>query len=76
MLIRGDEAIAAGSHGHGSGRIPDARATKSGPFALQPGDMLVAYTDGIAEPENEYGEEFGAERLTDLLLRYRSECFA
>ncbi len=38
---------------------------------LEPGDMLAAYTDGIAEPENEYGEEFGVERLTDLLLRYQ-----
>ncbi|MDQ6678166.1 MAG: SpoIIE family protein phosphatase [Acidobacteriota bacterium] len=37
---------------------------------LCPGDLLVAYTDGIAEPENEYGEEFGVDRLTDIVLRY------
>jgi sigma-B regulation protein RsbU (phosphoserine phosphatase) len=36
---------------------------------LQPGDLLVAFTDGITEPENEYGEEFGEKRLTELLLR-------
>lgn len=41
--------------------------------ALVPGDMLVAYTDGIAEPENEYGEEFGNDRLTDLLMRFQHE---
>lgn len=41
-------------------------------LSLCPGDLLVAYTDGIAEPENEYGEEFGAERLTEILLRYQS----
>lgn len=40
-------------------------------IALQSGDLLAAYTDGIAEPENEYGEEFGVERLTDLLLRHQ-----
>lgn len=35
---------------------------------LEPGDLLTAFTDGITEPENEYGEEFGEQRLTDLLL--------
>ncbi len=36
---------------------------------LKPGDLLVAYTDGIEEPENEYGEQFGEDRLKDLLIR-------
>jgi phosphoserine phosphatase RsbU/P len=40
-------------------------------LTLQCGDMLVAYTDGIPEPENAYGEEFGEPRLTELLLRYQ-----
>jgi len=37
---------------------------------LETGDILVTYTDGIAEPENVYGEMFGEERLRELLLRY------
>jgi len=37
---------------------------------LEAGDILVTYTDGIAEPENVYGEMFGEERLRELLLRY------
>jgi sigma-B regulation protein RsbU (phosphoserine phosphatase) len=37
---------------------------------FQAGDILVTYTDGIAEPENVYGEMFGEDRLQDLLLRY------
>jgi sigma-B regulation protein RsbU (phosphoserine phosphatase) len=32
-------------------------------------DLLIAYTDGITEPENAYGEEFGAERLAEQVLK-------
>lgn len=39
-------------------------------IALRRGDLLVAFTDGIVEPENEYGEPFGEDRLVDLLMRY------
>jgi sigma-B regulation protein RsbU (phosphoserine phosphatase) len=37
---------------------------------LEHGDMLVAYTDGLVEPENAYGEMYGEERLQELLLKY------
>ena len=37
---------------------------------LEPGDILVAYTDGIVEPENTYGEMFGEARFQDLLAKY------
>jgi sigma-B regulation protein RsbU (phosphoserine phosphatase) len=33
---------------------------------LQPGDLFVAYSDGVTEPENEFGE-FGEERLIELV---------
>ena len=36
---------------------------------ISSGDVLVAYTDGMIEPENEYGEMFGEQRLTDLLAK-------
>lgn len=39
---------------------------------LASGDLLVAYTDGITEPENAYGEEFGAERLAETALLYQN----
>jgi sigma-B regulation protein RsbU (phosphoserine phosphatase) len=35
---------------------------------LESGDLLVCYTDGITEPENDYGEMFGDERLIDVLI--------
>jgi sigma-B regulation protein RsbU (phosphoserine phosphatase) len=36
---------------------------------FHPEDMLIAYTDGITEPENAYGEEFGTDRLAECVLR-------
>jgi sigma-B regulation protein RsbU (phosphoserine phosphatase) len=37
---------------------------------LRPGEIFLAYSDGITEPENEFGE-FGDERLIDLLRANR-----
>lgn len=39
---------------------------------IESGDLLIAYTDGITEPENAYGEEFGVERLTETVLRHQN----
>jgi sigma-B regulation protein RsbU (phosphoserine phosphatase) len=36
---------------------------------LAPGDMLVCYTDGVTELENEFQEQFGADRLSSVLCR-------
>ena len=36
---------------------------------LEPGDVLLAFTDGLTEPENIYGEEFGEERLLEVAQR-------
>ncbi|HEY7392197.1 MAG TPA: SpoIIE family protein phosphatase [Bryobacteraceae bacterium] len=54
------------------GAFPSARYEEQ-KIALEPGDILVAYTDGMVEPENVYGEMFGEERLRDLVLRHAGE---
>jgi sigma-B regulation protein RsbU (phosphoserine phosphatase) len=41
-------------------------------FHMQPGDILVAYSDGVTEPENDFGE-FGEERMMEVVARYRHE---
>jgi len=33
---------------------------------------MVAYSDGVTEPENDFGE-FGEERMMDVVRRYRDQ---
>ncbi len=40
-----------------------------GEIQLAPNDLILAYTDGITEPENTFGEEFGEARLLDVTKR-------
>ena len=40
---------------------------------LTPGDTLIVYTDGMTEASNASGEEYGEQRLRDLLHRARRE---
>ena len=39
---------------------------------LERGDLLVCFTDGVTEPENEFGEMFGEDRLTELVVKQAS----
>jgi sigma-B regulation protein RsbU (phosphoserine phosphatase) len=41
-------------------------------FQMRSGDIVVAYSDGVTEPENDFGE-FGEERLMDVVRRYRDQ---
>jgi len=50
------------------GVLPDARYEER-PVALQPGDVLLLYTDGVSEAELPTGEQFGTERLERCLKR-------
>jgi sigma-B regulation protein RsbU (phosphoserine phosphatase) len=70
ILLRRHEVIRLESNGMVVGMFPDLPYEQS-VIQLQSGDLLTAYTDGITESENDRGEQFGEERLTDLLLRHR-----
>ena len=69
MLLRGGDVLVQDSTGTVVGAFPFARYDEK-TVPLEHGDILVAYTDGIVEPENAYGEMFGEDRLKDLLVRY------
>lgn len=40
-------------------------------IAIEPGSVLVVYSDGLIEPENAYGEQFGVRRLMDEVVHHR-----
>jgi serine phosphatase RsbU (regulator of sigma subunit) len=46
---------------------------QSGELMLEPGDTLVAYSDGVLECRNTAGEEFGLERLMASLLEAKQQ---
>jgi serine phosphatase RsbU (regulator of sigma subunit) len=52
------------------GLVPEA-PYETQTLPLTPDDLLVLYTDGIWEAENEDGEEFGRGRLADAVLGAR-----
>ncbi|NYF89336.1 PP2C family protein-serine/threonine phosphatase [Tunturiibacter empetritectus] len=54
------------------GILPDTQFSNT-IITLEPGDILVFYTDGVTEQENESEEEFSFERLTKLILDKSSE---
>ena len=45
---------------------------ESAEVELKPGDLVVYFTDGVVEAESAEGEQFGTERLIDLI---RSDTF-
>ncbi len=49
----------------GLGRTVEAVTTEH----LQSGDRVLFYTDGVVETRSPEGEQFGVERLADLLVR-------
>jgi len=53
----------------------DGTTYHEGTVGMEPGDIFVAYSDGITEPENEFGE-FGEERLIELIQRHRDQPLA
>jgi sigma-B regulation protein RsbU (phosphoserine phosphatase) len=68
LLVRNGAAVPLDVNGTVVGAFPFAKYEESR-IRLESGDLLVCYTDGITEPENEYGEMFGEERLIELVTK-------
>ena len=68
VLVRNGEAQRQDVNGMVVGAFPFSLYGES-QTRLEPGDLVLFFTDGISEPENAYGEMFGEERLIDLVVR-------
>ncbi|MGH9803941.1 MAG: PP2C family protein-serine/threonine phosphatase [Candidatus Acidiferrales bacterium] len=68
VVLRNGQVEKLSAGGTVVGMFRDAQFEEAS-VVLQPGDWLVAYTDGITEVENSYEEEFGSARLLDFLSR-------
>ena len=49
--------------------VLDDYVYEQGVVEVSPDSLLIGYSDGLVEPENVYGEEFGITRLKDAAIR-------
>ncbi len=62
LILRGDEVLRLEAGGPVVGLLPAARYGQD-QFKLQPGDILICYTDGISEAQNDTEEEWEEDRF-------------
>jgi phosphoserine phosphatase RsbU/P len=70
LLLRADDTVTRLDCGGTVVGLIDNMSYEQGTEHLRPGDILIAYSDGVTEPENEFGE-FGEDRLLEVVRRHR-----
>jgi sigma-B regulation protein RsbU (phosphoserine phosphatase) len=70
LILRGDGSMDRLTEGGTVIGLFDYVDYREATVDLCPGDIFVAFSDGITEPENEFGE-FGEERLLETIETYR-----
>jgi sigma-B regulation protein RsbU (phosphoserine phosphatase) len=67
ILLRGSgEVLRLSGGGAVLGVFPEESYDQA-QLGLEPGDIFLAFTDGVSEAQNSAGEEYGEERLTALM---------
>lgn len=73
VVVRDGSVLAdvpqSGSLPIGLGLVGRTEPVEPVELALQPGDRVLLYTDGVVEARSPEGEEFGSQRLADHLVR-------
>jgi sigma-B regulation protein RsbU (phosphoserine phosphatase) len=70
LLLRRDNSIARLDCGGTVVGLIDGMSYKEDTVVMKRGDILIAYSDGVTEPENEFGD-FGEDRLLEIVRRNR-----
>jgi sigma-B regulation protein RsbU (phosphoserine phosphatase) len=70
LVLRPDGSVVRLDRGGTVVGLLDDMQYEEGAVTLQSGDVLIAYSDGVTEPENEFGD-FGEERMVELVYRNR-----
>lgn len=68
IMISGDEAIELETTGLIFGVFPEIDLRRSY-IKINPGNILILYTDGIIERQNNMGEEFGVKNLINVIMK-------
>lgn len=71
LLVKDGYADRLGTGGMVLGVRPDQRYHE-GSVRLEPGDLLLLYTDGVTEQKDDEGEEYGEERLIAFLRSHEN----
>jgi sigma-B regulation protein RsbU (phosphoserine phosphatase) len=70
LVLRADHGITRLDEGGTVVGLMDGMSYDEGTVHLRSGDIVIAYSDGVTEPENEFGD-FGEERLLEVVGRNR-----
>jgi sigma-B regulation protein RsbU (phosphoserine phosphatase) len=70
FVLRKDNAVTRLDCGGTVVGLIDNMSYEQETVTLQSGDILIAYSDGVTEPENEFGD-FGEERLIEIVRQNR-----
>jgi sigma-B regulation protein RsbU (phosphoserine phosphatase) len=70
LLLRANDTVTRLDQGGCVVGLLDDLQWEQGTEHLGMGDILIAYSDGVTEPENDFGE-FGEERLLEVVRRHR-----
>jgi sigma-B regulation protein RsbU (phosphoserine phosphatase) len=70
LVLRADHGVTRLDKGGTVVGLMDGMSYDEGTVHLRSGDILIAYSDGVTEPENEFGD-FGEERLLEVVGRNR-----
>jgi sigma-B regulation protein RsbU (phosphoserine phosphatase) len=70
LLLRTDDSVVRLDCGGTVIGLMDAMRYEQGRETMRSGDILIAYSDGVTEPENDFGD-FGEDRLVELVRRHR-----